>query len=106
MRRHMARITTQDPRIRLRPGDPLPHLWRADVCVHPTYEDGFAYAPMVLGIIPWLGAFVGFFWCAVTYTVAGLLKKTEDPLSSRSDLHDHILDALHEEQIESHPTSS
>ena len=25
---------------------PLPHLLRADVCVHPSYEDGFAYAPM------------------------------------------------------------
>ena len=46
MRRHLARITAQDPRIRLRPGDPLPHLRRADVCVHPSYEDGFAYAPM------------------------------------------------------------
>ena len=46
MRRHLARITAQDVRIRLCPGDPLPHLWRADVCVHPTYEDGFAYAPM------------------------------------------------------------
>lgn len=46
MRRHLARITAQDPRIRIRPGDPLPHLLRADVCVHPSYEDGFAYAPM------------------------------------------------------------
>ena len=46
MRRHLARAMARDPRIRLRPGDPLPHLQRADVCVHPTYEDGFAYAPM------------------------------------------------------------
>jgi glycosyltransferase involved in cell wall biosynthesis len=28
------------------PGDPLPALRRADVYVHPTYEDGFAYSPM------------------------------------------------------------
>ncbi|MEM8602008.1 MAG: glycosyltransferase, partial [Bacteroidota bacterium] len=34
-----------DPRIRLAPGDPLPHLHRADAHVHPTYEDGWAYAP-------------------------------------------------------------
>jgi glycosyltransferase involved in cell wall biosynthesis len=24
----------------------LPHLQQADVYVHPSYEDGFAYAPM------------------------------------------------------------
>ena len=28
-----------------RPGDPLPHLRSAALCVHPAYEDGFAYAP-------------------------------------------------------------
>jgi glycosyltransferase involved in cell wall biosynthesis len=32
--------------IRLAPGDPLPALQEADVFVHPTYEDGFGYAPM------------------------------------------------------------
>lgn len=35
-----------DPRIRMAPGDPLPALHDADVFVHPTYEDGFGYAPM------------------------------------------------------------
>jgi glycosyltransferase involved in cell wall biosynthesis len=35
-----------DPRIRLQPGDPLPHLQRADAFAHPSYEDGFGYAPM------------------------------------------------------------
>jgi glycosyltransferase involved in cell wall biosynthesis len=35
-----------DPRITLRPGDPLPVLQQADVFVHPSYEDGFGYAPM------------------------------------------------------------
>jgi glycosyltransferase involved in cell wall biosynthesis len=34
-----------DDAIRLAPGDPLPALHRADVFVHPTYEDGFGYAP-------------------------------------------------------------
>lgn len=28
------------------PGDPLPALHEADVFVHPSYEDGFGYAPM------------------------------------------------------------
>ncbi|NBC86059.1 MAG: glycosyltransferase [Bacteroidetes bacterium] len=36
----------EDPRIHLAPGDPLPAYHRADVFVHPTYEDGFGYAPM------------------------------------------------------------
>ncbi len=36
----------EDDRIRLAPGDPLPVLHEADVFVHPTYEDGFGYAPM------------------------------------------------------------
>lgn len=35
-----------DDRIRVAPGDPLPTLHEADVFVHPTYEDGFGYAPM------------------------------------------------------------
>jgi glycosyltransferase involved in cell wall biosynthesis len=34
------------PHVRLAPGDPLPALQRADVFVHPSYEDGFGYAPM------------------------------------------------------------
>ncbi|HHP7237685.1 glycosyltransferase family 4 protein [Longibacter sp.] len=35
-----------DPRIHLAPGDPLPAYHRADVFLHPTYEDGFGYAPV------------------------------------------------------------
>lgn len=46
MRRFMQKWMGRDPRIRLAPGDPLPVLQRADVFVHPSYEDGFAYAPM------------------------------------------------------------
>ncbi len=45
MRVYMEQQMRRDPRIRLAPGDPLPVLQRADVFVHPTYEDGFAYAP-------------------------------------------------------------
>lgn len=36
----------RDDRICLAPGDPLSHLQEADVFVHPSYEDGFGYAPM------------------------------------------------------------
>lgn len=36
----------ENDRIRMTPGDPLPVLHEADVFVHPTYEDGFGYAPM------------------------------------------------------------
>jgi glycosyltransferase involved in cell wall biosynthesis len=45
MRRLIQQAMARDPRIRMAPGDPLPVLHRADVLVHPTYEDGFAYAP-------------------------------------------------------------
>lgn len=45
MRRFVQSACAHDPRISVRPGDPLPHLDRAAVCVHPAYEDGFAYAP-------------------------------------------------------------
>ena len=44
MRRFLARVRRDDPRVRVAPGDPLPHLRRADVYVHPSYQDGFAYA--------------------------------------------------------------
>jgi glycosyltransferase involved in cell wall biosynthesis len=44
MRRYLERAVRNDPRIRIAPGDPLPHLRRADVYVHPSYQDGFAYA--------------------------------------------------------------
>jgi glycosyltransferase involved in cell wall biosynthesis len=44
MRRYLERTTCRDPRIRIAPGDPLPHLRRANVYVHPSCQDGFAYA--------------------------------------------------------------
>lgn len=46
MKRRVLAAMQRDPRIRVAPGDPLPALQRADVYVHPTYEDGFAYSPM------------------------------------------------------------
>ena len=46
MRRYIQSWLAKDDRISLAPGDPLPHLQKANVYVHPTYEDGFAYAPM------------------------------------------------------------
>lgn len=45
MRRFVQRACARDQRIEVSPGDPLPHLRRAHVCVHATWEDGFAYAP-------------------------------------------------------------
>ncbi len=45
MRRHVEAACARDPRITVSPGDPLPHLRRARLCVHAAYEDGFAYAP-------------------------------------------------------------
>jgi glycosyltransferase involved in cell wall biosynthesis len=45
MRRAVQEACARDPRIVVRPGDPLPHLRTAALCVHPTFEDGFAYAP-------------------------------------------------------------
>lgn len=44
MRRYLQAWMHRDPRIRLTPGDPLPHLQKANVCVHPSYEDNLAYA--------------------------------------------------------------
>ncbi len=45
MRRFVQRALAADPRIAVSPGDPLPHLRRASVFVHASWEDGFAYAP-------------------------------------------------------------
>jgi glycosyltransferase involved in cell wall biosynthesis len=45
MRRFLQEACARDPRIEIGPGDPLPHLRGARLCAHPTYEDGFAYAP-------------------------------------------------------------
>src|ERR1700733_6303029 len=46
MRRFLQDAVARDPRISVGPGDPLPRLRRARLCAHPTYEDGFAYAPV------------------------------------------------------------
>jgi glycosyltransferase involved in cell wall biosynthesis len=46
MRRFLQEALARDPRISIGPGDPLPHLRRARLYAHPTYEDGFAYAPV------------------------------------------------------------
>ncbi len=45
MRRFVQSACAADPRIGVSPGDPLPHLRAARLCVHPAYEDGFGYAP-------------------------------------------------------------
>jgi len=45
MRRFVQGACAADPRIVAGPGDPLPSLRRASVCVHAAYEDGFGYAP-------------------------------------------------------------
>jgi glycosyltransferase involved in cell wall biosynthesis len=45
MRKFIQTACAEDPRISSGPGDPLPHLRAARLCVHPSYEDGFAYAP-------------------------------------------------------------
>jgi glycosyltransferase involved in cell wall biosynthesis len=44
MRRFLAGVCARDARIRIAPGDPLPHLERADLYIHPSYEDGWGYA--------------------------------------------------------------
>ena len=46
MKRYMKTWLAKDKRIKMAPGDPLGPFQQADVYVHPTYEDGFAYAPM------------------------------------------------------------
>jgi glycosyltransferase involved in cell wall biosynthesis len=45
MRRFIQKACAEDQRISHGPGDPLPRLRNARLCVHPAYEDGFAYAP-------------------------------------------------------------
>ncbi len=45
MRRFVQEACARDARIVAAPGDPLTALRRASLCVHPAYEDGFAYAP-------------------------------------------------------------
>lgn len=53
MRRFLAEACAADPRIVVRLGDPLPHLQRARLYAHPSYDDGFGYAPceaMAVGV--------------------------------------------------------
>ncbi len=45
MRRFIEAARAADGRITVSPGDPLPYLRGANLCVHPAYEDGFGYAP-------------------------------------------------------------
>ncbi len=45
MRRFVQAACAGDRRILVSPGDPLGWLRSASICVHPAYEDGFAYAP-------------------------------------------------------------
>jgi glycosyltransferase involved in cell wall biosynthesis len=45
MRRFVQAACAADSRIVVSPGDPLPHLRGASLCVHAAYEDGFGYAP-------------------------------------------------------------
>jgi glycosyltransferase involved in cell wall biosynthesis len=46
MRKYLAACMAQDRRVRLAPGDPLPHLQAADALVHASFQDGFGYAPV------------------------------------------------------------
>lgn len=46
MRKYMAAAVARDPRVAVGADDPLPHIRRADVLVHPSMSDGFGYAPM------------------------------------------------------------
>ncbi len=45
MKTYLKAKMASDPRIKVAPGDPLPHLQKASVFVHPSWEDGWAYAP-------------------------------------------------------------
>jgi glycosyltransferase involved in cell wall biosynthesis len=46
MRLYLQQWLQSDSRIRICPGDPLLYLRQSNVYVHPSFEDGFAYAPM------------------------------------------------------------
>ncbi len=43
MRRFIEQARAEDRRIEVAPGDPLPHLLAARLCVHPSFVDGFSY---------------------------------------------------------------
>lgn len=45
MRRYLQGRLARDPRITIVQGNPLAHLQRADAYVHPSFQDGFGYAP-------------------------------------------------------------
>ncbi|HEX5223855.1 MAG TPA: glycosyltransferase family 4 protein [Solirubrobacteraceae bacterium] len=45
MRAFVTRACARDPRVSIAPGDPLERLRGASLYVHPTYSDGFGYAP-------------------------------------------------------------
>jgi glycosyltransferase involved in cell wall biosynthesis len=45
MRRFIERACARDARVKVCPGEPLSHLRTARLYVHPTYNDGFGYAP-------------------------------------------------------------
>jgi len=45
MRLFIEKACASDRRINVCPGDPRLHLRTARLCIHPAYEDGFAYAP-------------------------------------------------------------
>jgi glycosyltransferase involved in cell wall biosynthesis len=45
MDRYLQVRGRSDRRVTLAAGDPLPYLHRADVFVHPSFEDGFGFAP-------------------------------------------------------------
>ena len=46
MEKYLRRKSAADPRIKILSGDPLPWLHRADVLVHPSFEDGLGIAPI------------------------------------------------------------
>jgi glycosyltransferase involved in cell wall biosynthesis len=45
MRQWIEEARRKDPRIQWTTGDPAPHLATATLAVHPTFEDGWGYAP-------------------------------------------------------------
>jgi glycosyltransferase involved in cell wall biosynthesis len=46
MDKFLRKKLASDCRIKIRPGDPLPYLHRADVLIHPSFEDGLGLAPL------------------------------------------------------------
>ncbi len=46
MRRFLTTASESDPRIEVRLGDPLERLRSASLYVHPSWDDGFGYAPV------------------------------------------------------------